>query len=117
MRLVSMRTNVRIIGPTQNPYRRRIRRHSQTYANHPGSLEDAGGAGVRDLAEAFPPSHEGQTHRDFGHDGLYRTLRESVRIQMPAALQRLFDASNEFTGGHGPHDDTSVVLAERIGTT
>jgi phosphoserine phosphatase RsbU/P len=67
------------------------------------------------LAEAFPPPREGESHREFGHDGLYQTLRESVEMPLPAALQRLFDASSEFTGGQGRHDDTSVVFAERNG--
>ena len=66
------------------------------------------------LAEAFPPN-DGQGHREFGQEGLLRTMDESRDLQLPAAMQRLFDASSEFTGGQGRHDDTSVVLAERNG--
>lgn len=67
------------------------------------------------LAEAFPPADETCGHREFGQAGLVNTLRDSASIPLPATLQRLFDASNAFTGGLGRHDDTSVVLAERNG--
>jgi len=67
------------------------------------------------LAEAFPPPQNGEAHREFGQEGLYQTLRDAIEMPLPDALQRLFDASNEFTGGQGRHDDTSVVLAERNG--
>jgi serine phosphatase RsbU (regulator of sigma subunit) len=65
------------------------------------------------LAEAFPPPAPGDEHREFGQEGLTSTLCEAADLPLPVTLQRLFDASNAFTGGQGRHDDTSVVLAQR----
>ena len=64
------------------------------------------------LEEAFPEGRAA-AHSQFGVDGIMRTMKETYETPLPDALQRLFDASNEFTQGSGRHDDTSVVLLER----
>ena len=54
-----------------------------------------------------------QDHHEFGEPGLCRTMQAARDAALPDALQQLFDASLQFTGGQGRHDDTSVVLLER----
>jgi serine phosphatase RsbU (regulator of sigma subunit) len=49
----------------------------------------------------------------FGLPGIMRALRSARSDELPQALERLFAESKAFTGGHGRHDDTSVVLVER----
>ncbi len=69
------------------------------------------------IIEAFPLSDSDcGRHQEFGEEGLKQTLRDVARVPLEDSLQRLFDASLEFTGGEGRHDDTSVVLLERVGT-
>lgn len=63
------------------------------------------------LAEAFNAETEG--HQEFGQAGLCRTLKDSADVSLEETVQNLFDASCDFTGGHGRHDDTSVVIVER----
>ena len=63
------------------------------------------------IEEAFPDNAE--VHDQFGVDGIIRTLRETADLPLEDALQRLFDASSEYTQGAGRHDDTSVVLFDR----
>lgn len=63
------------------------------------------------LAEAFPEG--GDSHDEFGSDGIIGALRAAVELPIEQALDTLFLASHEFTGGTGRHDDTSVVLLER----
>ncbi len=63
------------------------------------------------LVEAFPVS--GHHHHEFGEEGLRGVLRATRDRELKQALQQLFDASLEFTGGEGRHDDTSVVLLQR----
>ncbi len=64
------------------------------------------------LTDAFP--HEKVGHRAFGVQGLKEALRGSREMELDKALEHLFAASNQFTGGAGRHDDTSVVLLERL---
>jgi serine phosphatase RsbU (regulator of sigma subunit)/CheY-like chemotaxis protein len=64
------------------------------------------------LTDAFP---HGQTaHRAFGVPGLREAMRAGRDAQLEQALERVFQASSQFTGGAGRHDDTSVVLLERL---
>lgn len=63
------------------------------------------------LEEAFPDGN-----RDFGQygiEGIEKSLSNSKGLELPDAMQALFDDSHEFTNGMGRHDDTSVVLMER----
>jgi serine phosphatase RsbU (regulator of sigma subunit) len=64
------------------------------------------------LAEAFKDDEGG--HMEFGRNGLEGALRSSRSYPLELSMQRLFDASNSFTAGEGRHDDTSVVLLERL---
>jgi len=50
----------------------------------------------------------------FGVDGITDTLRKCVADPLEQALDMLFRNSSAFTGGAGRHDDTSVVLVERM---
>ena len=65
------------------------------------------------LAEAFPSNDPGAV-KQFGEHGIKQTLRDSVSVPLDDTLERLFSVSNEFTNGAGRHDDTSVVLVERL---
>ena len=65
------------------------------------------------LAEAFPEGSDGQVHQ-FGEKGILRTLQDSSKLSLEDTLEKLFHDSNEFTQGFGRHDDTSVVLVERL---
>jgi len=64
------------------------------------------------LADAFPM--EGKEHIQFGEEGIVRSLKASVNDPLEAAVERLFADSNAFTAGSGRHDDTSLVLVERM---
>ena len=55
----------------------------------------------------------GSEHRQFGVDGLERTLNACRCQPLSHTLDELFRESLAFTGGHGRHDDTSVLLLER----
>lgn len=66
------------------------------------------------LTDALAPG-EGVGGKMFGVDGIIRALRESKDRPLEAAMEHLFAASHKFTGGHGRHDDTSVLLLERDG--
>jgi len=63
------------------------------------------------LVEAF---HHAKDHQEYGVAGVMETLHRTQGEPLPAALQALFDDSYKFTGGAGRHDDTSVVLLERL---
>jgi len=65
------------------------------------------------LAEAFPEGVDDAIHQ-FGEKGIIRTLKESTELSVSDAMEKLFHDSNEFTQGYGRHDDTSVVLIERM---
>ena len=64
------------------------------------------------LEDAFP--HGDRDHAGFGRAGIERSLKSSGRQPLERAVEQLFADSAEFTGGAGRHDDTSVVLAERL---
>lgn len=64
------------------------------------------------IVEAFPGGTE--KHIEFGLSGLMNSMRESRDLSLDATLQKLFDDSNAFTRGQGRHDDTSVLLLERL---
>jgi serine phosphatase RsbU (regulator of sigma subunit) len=51
----------------------------------------------------------------FGVKGIIEALRACRDRPIEEALNHLFEASHEFTGGAGRHDDTSVLLLERDG--
>lgn len=65
------------------------------------------------LAEAFPDGVE-DTVNQFGEKGIMHVLRETTGLSVSDTMERLFHDSNEFTQGSGRHDDTSVVLVERL---
>jgi serine phosphatase RsbU (regulator of sigma subunit) len=65
------------------------------------------------LAEAFPEG-EASTVNQFGEHGIRRTLQVSANRSVSETMEALFRDSNEFTKGFGRHDDTSVVLVERL---
>lgn len=64
------------------------------------------------LEEAFP---EGNDEDQFGVEGIIRTMAACAERSLEETLDRLFDASNEYTQGTGRKDDTSVLLLERRG--
>lgn len=64
------------------------------------------------LTEAFPSVQ--QEYKEFGVEGISRTLQEHTKSSLAETLQALFDASHDFTRGSGRHDDTSVVLLDRV---
>ncbi|HEV3119936.1 MAG TPA: fused response regulator/phosphatase [Gemmataceae bacterium] len=64
------------------------------------------------LTDAFPMN--GDAHQAFGVQGVKEALRASAREELDQALNTLFQQSNTYTGGHGRHDDTSVLLLERL---
>jgi len=65
------------------------------------------------LEEAFPAGRT-EGHLQFGQEGIERSLRRAQDMNIDDAVQALFDDSNAFTEGSGRHDDTSVVLLERL---
>ena len=58
----------------------------------------------------------GNDEDQFGVEGIIRTMAESTDLSLEGTLERLFDASNEYTQGTGRKDDTSVLLLERRAT-
>lgn len=65
------------------------------------------------LAEAFPEGSDDVVHQ-FGEKGIMHVLQETTHLPVSGTMERLFHDSNEFTQGSGRHDDTSVVLVERL---
>ncbi len=65
------------------------------------------------LAEAFPGGSDDVVHQ-FGETGIMRVLQKTAGLSVSDTMERLFHDSNEFTQGYGRHDDTSVVLVERL---
>ena len=43
-----------------------------------------------------------------------KTLQECKGLDLEKSLEHLFQATLQYTGGLGRHDDTSVVLLERF---
>jgi serine phosphatase RsbU (regulator of sigma subunit) len=66
------------------------------------------------LTDALAPG-EGAGGKMFGVEGISRALRESRGKTLEQAMEQLFAASHQFTGGQGRHDDTSVLLLQRDG--
>jgi serine phosphatase RsbU (regulator of sigma subunit) len=64
------------------------------------------------LTDALPMGTD-KGLKAFGVQGVQTTLRDSRTDDTDKALDRLFRASTDFTGGTGRHDDTSLVLLER----
>jgi serine phosphatase RsbU (regulator of sigma subunit) len=64
------------------------------------------------LADAFPM--EGKEHVQFGEQGIVHSLQASAQLPVEKAVDMLFEDSNAFTHGSGRHDDTSLVLVERL---
>jgi serine phosphatase RsbU (regulator of sigma subunit) len=65
------------------------------------------------LQEAFP-EHKPTKTGEFGVSGITNTLRSQKLVPIQEVLKSLFDESEAYTEGSGRHDDTSVVLLERI---
>ena len=65
------------------------------------------------LEEAFP-ENRGGSHTQFGADGIKKVLHKTRSLAIEDVMQSLFDTSNAFTEGSGRHDDTSIVILERI---
>lgn len=55
----------------------------------------------------------GSEHKQFGLEGIQRTLHACRRQPLAETLDELFRQSMDFTEGQGRHDDTSVLLLER----
>lgn len=53
-------------------------------------------------------------HMEFGFDGVTKSLHKRLNDSTEDTLQALFDDSHEITGGMGRHDDTSIVLVDRV---
>ena len=66
------------------------------------------------LTDALPPQGNPNGDLAFGTDGLMKALQACREKDLEQALSYLFETTNEYTGGHGRHDDTSVVLLERF---
>jgi serine phosphatase RsbU (regulator of sigma subunit) len=65
------------------------------------------------LTDALAPGSPAESA--FGVRGICEALRACRDRPVGEALNHLFDASHQFTGGQGRHDDTSVLLLERDG--
>jgi serine phosphatase RsbU (regulator of sigma subunit) len=57
---------------------------------------------------------KGEEHAIFGLQGIRDTLRAGRDRSLDEVLDQLFAASHSYTGGDGRHDDTSVLLLERL---
>jgi sigma-B regulation protein RsbU (phosphoserine phosphatase) len=53
-------------------------------------------------------------HKEFGTDGMIQTLKRSRQGSADEALEALFYDTNLITNGAGRHDDSSVVVVDRI---
>jgi phosphoserine phosphatase RsbU/P len=63
------------------------------------------------VTEAFP---DRPSPPEFGLDGVKRILAQHRESAMKQALSALFEASSAFTEGAGRHDDTSILMFERL---
>ncbi len=68
------------------------------------------------LTDALPPQAKDAKSLGFGMQGLLATLKACKNRDLESSLEELFQASAQYTGGVGRHDDTSVVLLERFAT-
>lgn len=64
------------------------------------------------LTDALSPT--GGENGLFGVNGICDTLLGCNHLTLEETMEHLFSSSRGFTGGDGRHDDTSVVLIERI---
>ena len=64
------------------------------------------------MEEAFPQNDGGESHGQFGVDGIMKSMQEGIGQPRDEALKKLFDDSNAYTQGSGRHDDTSCVFLE-----
>ena len=71
--------------------------------------------GIADGVSYDAFTFEGAGGKMFGVDGISRSLREARGKTLDQAMEHLFAASHQYTGGQGRHDDTSVLLLERDG--
>lgn len=53
-------------------------------------------------------------HAEFGIDGVTRTMAHHRSANVECSMQAIFDDSQAITNGAGRHDDTSVVLIDRL---
>lgn len=53
-------------------------------------------------------------HAEFGIDGVCHTMAKHRQCTVECTLQAIFDESQAITNGAGRHDDTSVVLIDRM---
>lgn len=53
-------------------------------------------------------------HAEFGIDGVTRTMSQHRAAEVEVSLKAIFDDSQAITNGAGRHDDTSVVLIDRL---
>ncbi len=53
-------------------------------------------------------------HAEFGIDGTCRTMATHRQATVETTMQAIFDESQTITNGAGRHDDTSVVLIDRL---
>jgi sigma-B regulation protein RsbU (phosphoserine phosphatase) len=53
-------------------------------------------------------------HQEFGFDGVHKTLHRHHASTAADTLNALFDDSEAMTGGIGRHDDTSLVVVDRM---
>jgi serine phosphatase RsbU (regulator of sigma subunit) len=63
------------------------------------------------LTDAFPQGNTNFTA--FGVRGITEALKAVPRAPTEEALEHLFRASHDYTGGSGRHDDTSAVVIDR----
>lgn len=66
--------------------------------------------------DGLPEAHarDQSSHCEFGKDGMMEALRRSGGQSLAETMQALFRKSEAFTEGAGRHDDTSVLLVERM---
>ena len=53
-------------------------------------------------------------HREFGFEGVQTTLNRHRHSNSDVTLNALFEDSEAMTGGIGRHDDTSLVVVDRL---
>ena len=66
------------------------------------------------LTDALPPQADASAGLAFGTLGLMKALQECRDRDLDQSLAYLFQKTQEYTGGLGRHDDTSVLLLERF---
>jgi len=65
------------------------------------------------LTDALAPG-EAEGGKMWGVSGIMAGLKHCRLSTLDGVLEHLFDASQKYTGGVGRHDDTSVLLLERL---